>query len=328
MGRVLASDFKPAWWLPGPHLQTMWATLVGHAAGLDTRRERLELNDGDFLDLDWVDAAGAKTPTVIVLHGLQGSIHSPYVRGIMNAVQNMGWRGVLMHFRGCSEEPNRLERGYHSGDTSDVATLTSILAQRYPQSPLFIVGFSLGGNILLKWLGEAAGRHPEMIKGAVAVSVPFVLERAAERISRGFSKVYQSHLLRSVKALFLAKLEAGSVPDEYSKFKKVKNLMQLDAEFTVPLHGFSALDEYYAHCSSRRYLDKIQIPTLILHAQNDPFMTRDVIPGEHEMSAQVTLELSRCGGHLGFVAGHVPGKADYWLEKRIPLFLQHQYAIA
>ena len=153
MGRVLASDFKPAWWLPGPHLQTMWATLVGHAAGLDTRRERLELNDGDFLDLDWVDAAGAKTPTVIVLHGLQGSIHSPYVRGIMNAVQNMGWRGVLMHFRGCSEEPNRLERGYHSGDTSDVATLTSILAQRYPQSPLFIVGFSLGGNILLKWLG-------------------------------------------------------------------------------------------------------------------------------------------------------------------------------
>jgi predicted alpha/beta-fold hydrolase len=187
--------FKPAWWLPGPHLQTLWPTICRRPIkNIVLKRERFELPDGDFVDLDWV--GNTKGPIVLILHGLEGSIHSPYAKGMLQALQQRGWRGVFMHFRGCSGEFNRLPRGYHSGDTHDVSAVITSIRNREPSVPLAAIGFSLGGNVLLKWLGELAEQNP--LKAAVAVSVPFELHKTAKRVQEGFSHVYELHFMRSL----------------------------------------------------------------------------------------------------------------------------------
>src|SRR6185437_406987 len=190
------SPFKPAWWLSNPHLQTLWPTLCRQPIkNLSLRRERFELHDGDFLDLDWSD--GGTGPIILILHGFEGSIKSPYAKGMLQAIHNKKWRGVFMHFRSCSEEYNRLPRIYHSGETNDVTTVVTELKNREPSTPIAAIGFSLGGNVLLKWLGETGHANP--LTAAVAISVPFELQKAANRINKGFSRVYQWHLLKSIR---------------------------------------------------------------------------------------------------------------------------------
>ncbi|MGE5240979.1 MAG: hydrolase [Bacteroidota bacterium] len=310
--------FVPAWWCHGPHMQTLWAPLMRRAPRIALRRERLELPDGDFIDLDWT-TTNDNGPIVIVLHGLEGSSNSPYARGLLKAIETRGWRGVVMHFRGCSGEPNRLPRSYHSGDTGDLIHLVETLRQREPRTPLATVGYSLGGNVLLKWLGKTGEKAP--LCAAVAVSVPFVLDHAAAKLQRGFSRVYQWQLLRNLRGSVEEKRRRMILPLKISDLSALKCFRDFDEHVTAPLHGFDGADHYYAVSSSRQYLEGIAIPTLLLHALDDPFMTEKTIPRPDELSGHVTLEVYRRGGHVGFVGGAWPWRSHYWLEERIPAYL-------
>lgn len=321
---ITQSSFKPAWWLPGAHLQTLWPNLLRRIARPALQRERLELADGDFLDLDWaVTSASSTQPLVLVLHGLEGSADSRYARGLIHSLNRVGLRAVVMHFRGCSDEPNRLARSYHSGETGDVDTVVRHLRTRYPDAPLAAVGYSLGGNALLKYLGEQG--EACALSCAVAVSVPLLLERAAWRMSRGLSRLYQWHLLALLRRSLRAKYAQRALrpPLPLKDLPRLRSFYAFDDAVTAPLHGFASADDYYARASSRQFLTGITVPTLILQARDDPFMTPAVLPANDELAASVTLELSPHGGHVGFVSGQ-PWSPRYWLEHRIPAYLQRQ----
>lgn len=321
-GAITNSCFAPAWWLSSPHLQTLWQPLFRRGPRPPLRRQRLELPDGDFLDLDWTGPL--QGPTVLALHGLEGSVRSPYIRGLLQVLAARGWRAVLMHFRGCSGEPNRAARWYHSGETTDLSTVVHWLRAHDPHTPLAVVGYSLGGNVLLKWLGEWGARAP--ISAAVAVSVPFVLSAAAERLEAGFSRVYQWWLLRQLRASTLRKFSARPAPIDLSGIDAWRTFREFDDRVTAPLHGFRDVEDYYRRSSSRSYLGRIRVPTLILHACDDPFIDQRAIPTTSELSATTTLEVSAHGGHVGFVAGRIPGQPTYWLERRIRCFLSQAVA--
>lgn len=315
------NQFKPAWWLTNSHLQTIWPTFCrGKIKTLPLERERLEMPDGDFIDLDWLDKNETNKPLVVILHGFEGSIDSPYARGMMQKVNEQGWRVVFMHFRGCSGEPNRLPRGYHSGETTDVSCVIKILKQRAPQMPIAAIGYSLGGNVLLKWLGETGQRNP--LSAAVAISVPFELQKAADRIQYGFSRLYQWYFLRCVRERLLNKFQYVPPHIDPNCLLTARTVRDFDDKYTAPLHGFSNANEYYDSASSRQYLRSIQTPTLVLHAKDDPFMTEDVIPTQEEVSSYVKLEVTESGGHVGFISGNYPWRPTYWLEERAPQFLR------
>lgn len=284
---------------------------------MSPRRERIELSDGDFVDADWEGPDAG--PIVVILHGLTGNIESRYVRGLMTTVARRGWRAVLMHFRGASGEPNRLARSYHSGDTGDVDHFIRRLRRREPDTPIALVGYSLGGNVTLKWLGEQEQAAP--VDAAVAVSVPFDLASAAERMSRGLSRMYQRHLINGLETQLRLKL-AILPPDLRARAHgPFPDFHAFDDAITAPLHGFHDADDYYRQSSSRPYIRHIRRPTLILHAIDDPFMLPSTVPRADEVPDPVTLELSRHGGHVGFVSGRGL-RPSYWLERRIPDFLE------
>lgn len=315
-------EFKPAWWLKNSHLQTIWPVLVRRPIkDLPLERERLETPDGDFLDLDWINRSKTGQPIVIVLHGFEGSIDSHYATTMLKELAERGYRGVFMHFRGCSGEPNRLPRGYHSGETADIAHLASVLLAREPNTPLAGIGYSLGGNVLLKWLGETGADNP--LKAAVAVSVPFELHKAAERIQHGFSRFYQWYFLRCLRRRLFGKFQAVAAPIDFAVISGARTIWDLDNGYTAPLHGFQNASHYYSVSSSRQYLKNITVPTLLVHAKDDPFMTEDVLPSPRELSSSVTLEVSETGGHVGFVSGRYPWRPEYWLEKRVPAFFEN-----
>lgn len=192
---ITASRFRPAWWLRGAHLQTLYPTFARRRSCPELQRERLELPDGDFIDIDWTGST--QGPVVLVLHGLEGSLESHYTGGILTALAAQGYRSGLMYFRGCSGEPNRLPRGYHSGETGDLQTIIRHIEKSSPGKSIAVVGYSLGGNVLLKWLGEQGNKAT--ITTAVAVSVPFDLDRAARRLEQGLSRIYQNHLLKKLR---------------------------------------------------------------------------------------------------------------------------------
>lgn len=320
LGRV-SEPFVPAWWCRGPHAQTLWPYLFRRRPDVALVRERLELPDGDFLDLDWT--AGNSGPIVLLLHGLEGSSSSKYARGLLRAVHERGWRGVLMHFRGCSGDANRLARGYHSGETTDLEYVIAQLHARAPHTPLAVVGYSLGGNVLLKWLGETGLTAP--LCAAVAVSVPYLLNVSAARLERGVSRAYQWSLVRRMRRSVLRKRARVTLPIDTENVARLKTFREFDEHVTAPLHGFRGADHYYSTSSSRQYLAGIALPTLLLHALDDPFMTPDTVPESHEASTSVRYEFSPHGGHVGFVAGRFPWSARYWLEERIPGFLAERF---
>jgi predicted alpha/beta-fold hydrolase len=316
--RYPLSPFKPAWWCRQAHLQTLWPYLFRRRPRVALRRERLELPDGDFLDLDW-SINDSQGPIVLVLHGLEGSSESKYALGTLNAAAARGWRAAVLNFRGCSGEPNRLARSYHSGETGDIAYVVELLKKREPHTALAVVGYSLGGNALLKWLGEARERAP--IEAAAAVSPPFLLAECAWRMERGFSRLYQSRLVRLLKGSVSRKRRQLELPLTAVELARLRTFREFDDCVTAPLHGFAGVDDYYARSSSRQYLRHIAVPTLILHSRDDPFMTEAAVPTEAELSPAVEFDLQARGGHVGFVAGRWPWRAHYWLEQRIPAFL-------
>ena len=281
------------------------------------QRERLELPDGDFLDLDWT-APGA-AGRVLVLHGLEGSLESHYAGGLLSRLATAGFTAGLLYFRGRSGTPNRLPRSYHSGDTADLAFVVEYLLTQHPQQSLALVGFSLGGNVLLKWLGES-GEHTG-IRQAIAVSVPFDLDAAARQLDRGFSRIYRNHLLTRLRQAVHRKAEQHPPPWPLEQLEELRTFRSFDDAITAPLHGFRDVDDYYNRASSRQYLTSIRVPTVILQAADDPFLPPSALPRAEELAPDVTLELSEHGGHVGFIAGNRPFAPRYWLEQRIPELL-------
>lgn len=319
---IITSRFSPAWWLRNRHLQTIVPNTFRPLPRQEIRRERIELPDGDFVDADWT--TGMEGPIVILLHGLEGSRKSRYAAWTLKRLHDAGYRGVLLHFRGCSGEVNRKASGYHSGHTADFDYFLRRLRSYEPHARIAAVGYSLGGNALLKWLGEHRSEH--LLQTAVAVSVPFRLEQCAMAINRGFARVYQAHLLRRMLRTARKKLhlfhDAGHKPD----LDAIRCFSDFDEALTAPLHGFRNASDYYARASSAQFLRHITTPTLIIHAVDDPFMTPDTVPREEELSPAVTLELSERGGHVGFVAGRRPWRPEYWLEDRVIAHLNAQFA--
>jgi uncharacterized protein len=319
------AKFIPAWWLRGAHGQTIWPTLLRRKMRVLVEPEHLELPDGDFLDLAWVGKNNSG-PIVVVLHGLTGSIKSPYALGILQAISACGWRAVFMHFRGCSGIHNRLARSYHSGETGDLQFVINELRKREENIPLAAIGFSLGGNVLLKWLGETGGDNP--LSAAIAISVPFDLQHCADHFNQGASRFYQWWLLRQLRTTLKNKFKKMTAPIALHNLHTLRSFWDFDDKVTAPLHGFQNALDYYQQSSSRQFLRRITVPTLILQAQDDPFVPHTALPQSHELSPHITLELTLNGGHVGFIAGKLPWKPVYWLEQKVINFLQEIFTTA
>ena len=318
------ADFRPAWWLRGPHRQTVWRRLFGGGPAPPYRRERFETSDGDFVDLDWFESDGRSgdRPLVVVLHGLEGSSRSNYVVGLLREAVRRGWDGVAMNFRSCSGELNRRPRFYHSGETGDLDDVLSSLIARRPGRSIGLVGYSLGGNVLLKWLGEREDKVPESVQAAVAVSVPFDLAAAAYRVDHGLSRIYGRIFLRTLKekALAKARLYPGLLdPDAVAA---IRSFSVFDDRVTAPLHGFANGCDYWTRASATPWLGAIRKPTLLINSFDDPFLPAACLPRDAAArSPWLTAEFTLRGGHAGFVEGWRPGAVSYWLDRRVMTFL-------
>lgn len=326
--KVSREPFRTPWWMANPHLQTI---LPAFRRVVVPARARMTIGtpDGDFLDLDWLGDRGCGL--VVLLHGLAGSSKSAYILGLQKALVNAGFRTVAMNFRGCSGRPNNRANVYHSGETGDIDQVVGCLRNKEPEIPVAAVGFSLGGNVLLKWLGEKAGKCD--LFAAVSVSVPFQLDRCADRMDRGVSRIYRNYLLSRLRRYMVEKLqhlEAGRLDEEAGRItalgdlSSIRSFWDYDGRVIAPLYGFKDALDYYEQSSSRSFLASIRVPTLLLQSIDDPFMTPETVPTCEELSSKVVLEASSSGGHVGFVSGPVPGTQQYWLEQRIPEFLTAQ----
>jgi predicted alpha/beta-fold hydrolase len=297
--------YQAPWWLPGGHLQTLYGALAP-APRVTWRRERWETPDGDFIDLDWTGTGG---PLLALFHGLEGSTASHYARAIATQTTKRGWRCVVPHFRGCSGEPNLKARAYHSGDSGELDWILRRLA------PDYAVGVSLGGNVLLKWLGEqGAGAR---LRRAAAVSAPLDLAAAGGALDRGLNRhLYTRAFLSTMKRNAFAKLERFPGLFDAPRVRAATTLYEFDDAVTAPLHGFRDADDYWARASSAPWLEHIRVPTLVLNARNDPFLPEAALERATRKAAPaVLLEFPRSGGHVGF-----PGRRG-WLARRVMEFL-------
>jgi len=318
---IIKSTFKPAWWLSNPHLQTLWSTFFRSSPDIELNDVRIELDDGDFLDLAITKLTNR--PIVVILHGLEGSLESHYIKPLIKTLDDAGYGACFVHFRGCSPEINRLSRSYHSGDTQDLQSVINHLQNQYQQGVFAVIGFSLGGNVVLKWMGEQG--ESATTQTAIAVSVPFQLSHAGDRLEKSFSRVYQKHLISRCQEKYTRKFADHASPLDVD-VKQLNTFYTFDDQITAPLHGFKGADDYYRQCSSRQFLKHIQKPTLVLHSSDDPFMWKHTVPDEEELSPSVQLELSDSGGHVGFISGKHPLNAEYWVDKRIVEWLDSQSA--
>jgi predicted alpha/beta-fold hydrolase len=318
--REIAGEYKyrRAWWLPNAHLQTMWGKFARRSPRVRTTVECLVSPDGDNIELHHVPAA-SNAPRVLLLHGLEGSPRSHYVGGVFAQAQSRSWGATLVVFRGCGSAANVARRFYHSGETADVAFVFSTLSARWPESSWFFAGVSLGGNVLLKWLGERADAVDGRIRAAVAVSAPFDLEAGARHISRGVARIYDRSFLRSLRQKALTKLVRYPDLFDREKLERAQNVFDFDDAVTGPVHGFSSAHDYYERSSSLRFLPRIGVRTLLLSAMDDPFLPAEVLGRAAVIAAQnpaLSVEFISAGGHVGFVAGSWPWRPLYYAEWR------------
>ena len=322
--------FRPAWWVPGPHAQTLWGKFARRAAPLPTRVERWSTPDDDFIDVLRLDPPSPGSPRLFLLHGLEGTVRSHYVGGLLHVAHARGWGADLLIFRGCGEEPNKAPRFYHSGETGDLTFAVDRVLAEHPHSDLVMCGVSLGGNVLLKWLGERAAAVPNRVRAAAAISVPFDLERGSRYISRGFSRVYERHFLRTLRRKAEAKLRR--YPDLINPvaLSRARTLYEFDDVVTGPVHGFRDAHDYYSRSSSLHFLRHIRRPTLLLSARDDPFLpptVLDEVAAVARDNSCLTVEFTDGGGHVGFVHGS-PGRPRYYAEQRVGDFLSSHVASA
>jgi uncharacterized protein len=312
---ILASRFHPPPFLGNGHVQTILPALLRRPLSIVFERERLELEDGDFLDLDWVQMGRDKL--AILSHGLEGCSDDRYNRGMATALHAAGWDALAWNLRGCGKEMNRLPRLYHSGETGDLGAVIRFAATKYSQ--IALIGFSLGGNFTLKYLGEATP-HPAVI-GAVAISVPIDLAASARALDQRWSN--RIYLRRFIKSL-IAKVEtkALSFPDQIdaSWSQTIRTFQDFDDRYTAPMHGFRDAADYWKKSSARQFLERITIPTLLLNAYNDPFLTPGCFPfAEAEQNSCLSFEAPESGGHLGFI--DLTRGSEPWSERRVVEFL-------
>jgi len=306
-------------WLPGGHLQTLYAPLFALRPGVAYRRERWDTPDGDFIDLDWLDedrGTADSRPLVALFHGLEGGSSSHYAAALMMALRDMDWRGVVVHFRGCSGEINRLRRAYHSGDSAEIDWVLRRLKRQHAAADLFAVGVSLGGNALLKWLGEQRAAAASVVAAAAAVSAPVDLTAAGDALGAGFNRIYTRNFLATMKRKTLAKLERFPDLCDRGRMLASRTLREFDNVVTAPLHGYRDTDDYWARASAKPLLKYVAAPTLMINARNDPFLPAHALPHVSEVAAAVSLEFPATGGHAGFVGGVFPGRLD-WLPQRV-----------
>ncbi len=324
--RLIRSAFKPARWLRHRHLQTIFPSLPwAYPHGVELHRHELELPDGDAVAVDWVAESAEmplSSPLLVILHGLESSSESSYARMLMNTATQRGWRCCVLHSRDCGDYRNRLPRRYHAGETNDIRHFLRTLLDAGNDGPIVAAGYSLGGNVLLKYLGETGDASP--LRASVAVCVPLDLHKCAEALNYGFSKFYQRYLLKSMKESMARKFDRDTAAFDWERAVNARTFAEFDDAVTAPLHGFDGMADYYDRCSSVRFLKDIRVSTLIVNAVDDPFMTPDIIPGEEMLSEKVLLEVSDTGGHVGFVEGGTPWRPKFYLPRRVLDFLSDQ----
>ena len=327
MSRSSEYTYAPAWWVPGAHARTLWGKLVRRPPPIAMRVERWPTGDGDEVELHRLEPSGTRAAhggRLLVLHGLEGTIRSHYLRGLLALARQRGWSADALIFRTCNGEVTRARRLYHSGETTDLDCVVQRLVRSHPGQPLALVGFSLGGNVLLKWLGEQGAGAPAEVRAAAAVSVPFDLERGSRFIEQGFARVYTRHFLRTLRAK--ARLKLARDPDLFdgSALERARTLFEFDDVVTAPVHGFDGAADYYRRSSSLRFLTSVRRPTLLLSAYDDPFLPADVLD-EVQRHAHanrcLTVEFHQRGGHVGFISGRVPWAPRYYAEERVMSFL-------
>ena len=320
---LIESTYRAPLWLPGAHLQTIASARLVPLPRVEYRRERWDAPDGDFIDVDFAlpEPAAAGAAVLVLFHGLEGCSDSHYARAIMRAAADRGWRGLVPHFRGCSGEPNRLPRAYHSGDSAEGDWILRRVHARYPQAPLHAVGISLGGNMLAKWLGER-GTEAGFVTAAASIGSPLDLAAGGAALGRGFNLVYTAMFLATLKRKALAKIARfpGVAPAE--AVRASGNLYQFDNAYTAPVHGFRDTDDYWSRASGKPHLGGVEVPHLVLNARNDPFVPASSLPQPTEVSRFVHLEQPQEGGHIGFARGGPPGDLGFLPERLFRFFGQ------
>lgn len=313
--------FKPRGILKNRHIQTVYSTFFRKRATHNYVTERFRLHDKDFLELYWFEPHKNGANLAVLFHGLGGSYASPYIYGMMHSLSKQGINSVVMHYRSSSGVMNDTPLSYHSGKTDDALEVLEALSHRYPDTHLFGIGFSLGANLLLKLLGETGTNSP--LSAAAAISSPFDLGLCALQLNKGFSKLYQAYLLKDLKKMLHQKFERFDMtPYTHLKKDEIDNLntfYKFDAAYTAPVHGFASVEEYYKKASSKPFLQKISVPTLLIHAKDDPFVPQEALPTPKELSDSIIYELHERGGHVGFIDGTL-FKPRYYLEQRVPAF--------
>ena len=322
--------YSPAWWIPGGHLRTLWGKLFRRQQMAPTVMERWDTPDGDFVEIHRLHAPAGK-PRVLLLHGLEGTVRSHYAQGLLNEAKAHGWGADLLIFRSCGSELNRTRRFYHSGETSDTAFVLDRLVDEHPSSPIAIAGVSLGGNVLLRFLGERGTNLPPQLCAAAAISVPFDLLRSSRRINQGFSRLYQRFFLSSLRRK--AQQKQLLFPDlaPADSIAALRTLEDFDNLITGPLHGYRDARDYYSRASSLPILQHIRIKTLLLSAVDDPMLPPEVLDEVREIASRnpdLELEFLKRGGHAGFVAGSVPWRPFYYAEYRVGEFFAARFAAA
>lgn len=315
--------YRPAWWVPGAHAQTLWGKFFRRRRKVPAHLERWDTPDDDFLELYRMPGPPGG-PRLVLLHGLEGTVRSHYVAAFFDEAAQRGWAADLLIFRSCGSELNRAPRFYHSGETTDLSLVLDRLITEDRQAPIALAGVSLGGNVVLKFLGERGELVSRNVVAAATISVPYDLERGARFISSGFSRIYDRHFLSTLRAKALRKLERYPALFSREQLAKARTLMQFDDVVTAPIHGFQDAHDYYTRSSSLRWLNGVRVPTFLLSAIDDPFLPAEVLD-EVRIAARanpsLTLEFTPHGGHVGFVSGRWPGRASYYAEWRACEFL-------
>ncbi len=319
----IPQSFKPAWWCRSGHAQTIWAATLRVMPSVPLKREQWETPDGDFLNIDRVSAKVGQ-PTLIVLHGLEGSSATTHVRGFLRAAFDLGWQGLGVNFRSCGGEPNRLRRFYHGGETTDLHWIIERLSKQDPNALIFCVGISLGGNVLLKYLGEQADGAPAQLRAAAAISTPFDLAASAHAFEKdSFNRIYMRRLVRSLKQKAFHKLKRYPDLADHRRLAAVRTIVEFDEVVTAPLNGFADAKSYWQASSSKRFLASIRRPALLINAMDDPLVPADSLPRQEEVAKNPRLSalFTEAGGHVGFVAGEWPNQPLFWAQESAIYFL-------
>ena len=315
---IAKTTYSPPFLFRNTHVQSIYPTFFRKIKGVNYVRERILTPDSDFIDLDWSRVGADKA--VIISHGLEGHSRRSYMLGMIKAFNSRGWDGAAFNFRGCSGEPNRLMRSYHSGATEDLHTVVSHVLKQKSYTSLSLIGFSIGGNLTLKYIGEMSSTLSPLIKSAAAISVPCDLESSSWKLSERSNILYMKRFLKMFHDKIQLKMQI--MPDKINDkdYKSIRTFKEFDDRYTAPIHGFSSAKEYWSKCSCKQFIAGIKIPTLLISAQDDPFLPQECYPVEEaEDSRYLFLEMPESGGHVGFIDFKPNG--EYWHETRVASFI-------